>query len=670
MSSTLNTIPASLYVGVTPSVIGTGGTGIDLIELMLTKNTRVPIGAVLAFPNEASVTNFFGSGSLEAVSGGVYFAGPSGASVTPDSLLFVQYPTTSVGAYMRGGNVSALALSQLQAINGTLDFVIDGVAQNGSVNLSAATNFAVASEIISNAYAATGPTHATTTAQTGATFTGNGSGTNLTVSGITGIIHPGTATTALLLSGSGIPTNTYIVSQTSGTPGGNGVYVTNNATTASSASCTCTSNILDVTAVASGAIQIGDKPIAAGYGEYYVVAQLTGTIGAAGEYQLSAVSGQFGTAAFTFAAPLVSYDSLSGAFVVVSGTTGASSSMAFATGTAAAALGFTQATGAVLSQGAIAAVPGSFMDAIVAQTINWATFQTLFDPDAGSGNAQKQLFAAWTNAQNNRYAYLAWDNDITPTESNAATSSLGYILDQLNSSGTMPIYEVAGTNSHLAPFLGGYAASIDFNATNGRATAAYKSQAGIIPTATSALVATNLGANGYNYYGAVATAGANWNFLYPGSITGPYKWLDSFLNQIWFNNQLQIALLNYLTVVKRIPYNPPGYAAIRQVLSAGANQQSVSLPPASPIAAALNNGVITPGVDLSSAEQQAVLAEVGLSPSQQTPILQTLASQGWYLLIQPASAAVRGARQSPTIILFYTDGGSIQVINLSSVLVQ
>jgi Baseplate J-like protein len=64
-----------------------------------------------------------------------------------------------------------------------------------------------------------------------ATFTGTGSGTNLTASAVTGTIVPG-----MYVTGTGVPANTTIVSQTSGTPGGAGVYVTSNATTSSGAS--------------------------------------------------------------------------------------------------------------------------------------------------------------------------------------------------------------------------------------------------------------------------------------------------------------------------------------------------------------------------------------------------------------------------------------------------
>jgi len=66
-----------------------------------------------------------------------------------------------------------------------------------------------------------------------ASFTGTGSGSNLTASAVTGLILPGEVVT-----GSGVPTGTLVLSQASGTPGGAGVYVTSAPTTSNSASLT------------------------------------------------------------------------------------------------------------------------------------------------------------------------------------------------------------------------------------------------------------------------------------------------------------------------------------------------------------------------------------------------------------------------------------------------
>lgn len=66
-----------------------------------------------------------------------------------------------------------------------------------------------------------------------ASFTGTGSGTNLTASSVTGIISRNDQ-----LAGTGVPAGTFIVSQISGVVGGAGVYQTSNATTSNAASLT------------------------------------------------------------------------------------------------------------------------------------------------------------------------------------------------------------------------------------------------------------------------------------------------------------------------------------------------------------------------------------------------------------------------------------------------
>jgi hypothetical protein len=659
MSGTISTIPASFYVGVVPGVISAGPSGQTMTGLMLTTNPRVPIGSVVSFSGLTAVQTYFGAGSAEGAEAAVYFAGYSGCTKLPATLLVAQYPTASVGAYLRGGSLAALSLASLQALSGLLTVTINGTpTTSGAINLAGATSFSQAAQTITTALGLTGPTQASVTAAMGATFTATSSGANMTTSAVTGLISIGD-----VITGTGISGTVTIVSQTSGTTGGAGVYVTSAATTCTAAAVVGKSNTINVTAVASGTLAVGQQITGAGVtANTFITALGTGT-GGIGLYTVSQ-NQQVVSEAMTSIIPTVTYDSVSGAFVVTSNTLGAASTMAFASGTISAGLALTQATGAVLSQGSIAAVPGTFMAAVVAQNTNWASFWTLFDPDAGAGNTQKQAFSAWVNSAAYKYAYIAWDPDLTPTLSTNATTSLGNILLASSSSGTFPIFEASETASHFAAFTAGFVASINFGATNGRATMDYKSQPGLVPNVTSQQAAANLIANGYNYYGSVATAGGAWQFMDPGQISGPFSWLDSFVNQIWLNNQCQIALMNLETSLGRIPYNPTGYAAIRTALTGGANGAAVVLPPASPVAAGLNNGIITPNVPLSATQALAVNSLAGFA------IDSILSTQGWYLVIQPATAAVRSARTSPTIILLYCDGGSIQRINLSSLLVK
>lgn len=353
-------------------------------------------------------------------------------------------------------------------------------------------------------------------------------------------------------------------------------------------------------------------------------------------------------AAFTSPGFTVSFDSISSAFVFTNTTTGATSTMTVATGTLAASLMLTTATGAVLSQGAAAAVPGTFMAGIVGITTNWVSFMTAFDPDAGAGNTVKQAFAAWTASSGNRYVYACWDTDVTPTQSTAATASLGYLLAQSESSGIALIW---GADYTKAAFLCGALASIDFTQTNGRITLDFKAQSGLTPDVTSQTVAANLRANGYNFYGTWATANDGFTFFNPGSISGQYLWIDAYANQIWLNNQFQLALMTLLTSVKSVPYNAQGYALIRAACMDPINQ-------------ALNFGAIRAGVALSASQAAQVNNAAGVA------IDRVLSTQGWYLQILPAIASVRAQRKTPPMSFWYADGGSVQQINLASIEVQ
>lgn len=353
-------------------------------------------------------------------------------------------------------------------------------------------------------------------------------------------------------------------------------------------------------------------------------------------------------AGFTAPTFTVTFDSVSSAFVFTSNTTGATSSVSFATGTLAADLGLTSTAGGVVSPGSAAMTPATAMAAFAAANLTWVNFTHLFNPDV-SGIANRLAFAAWTNAQGNRYGYVPWDPDTAPTLSNADTACLAYqikIVEQY--SGTVVTW---GTDATYSMFYMGSAASIDFTQKNGRITLAYKSQSGIAPNVTSQTVYTNLLANGYNVYASFATASQTFNNYQPGSISGPWVWADSYINQIWLNASLQSAAFNFFQNVKSDPYNQAGYTLLRSAL-------------ADPIAAALNFGAIQPGVTLSAAQIAQVNNAAGIN------IAGTLSQVGYYLQILDASPSVRAVRGSPPMTLWYMDGGSIQSINLSSITVQ
>jgi hypothetical protein len=347
-------------------------------------------------------------------------------------------------------------------------------------------------------------------------------------------------------------------------------------------------------------------------------------------------------AAFTALGGVVSYDAIRGAFVVTSATNGVTSNVSIGSGTIAAGLGLTTATGAVLSQGAAIATPAAAMVAITAITQNFAAFMTIFEPVI----ADKLAFSAWTSGTNKRYIYVGFDSDVTAAQANV-TTSWGAQCAILGYDGSVPVY---GAAAHAA-FVLGCIASIDFTRTEGRITFAFKSLAGLAPTVTDQTTAANLTANGYNFYGSYATANQGFNFFYPGLVSGKYNFLDEYVNEIYLNNAFQLALMSLLTGMNSIPYNAQGYGLIDAALQ-------------DPINAAVNFGSIRPGVALSAAQAAQVNTIAG------SPVSTTLATRGWYAQIQPATAQIRGLRQSPPINFFYLDGGSVQKINVASIVVQ
>jgi Protein of unknown function (DUF3383) len=360
-------------------------------------------------------------------------------------------------------------------------------------------------------------------------------------------------------------------------------------------------------------------------------------------------------AAFTTPPFTVTYDSVvTHGFTITNSSSGASSTTTFATGTLASNLLLTQATGATISQGANADTPATAMATLIAGTQNWVSFTTLWEPDLST----KKAFAACNNSQNQRYSYVVWDSDAQAVTANS-TSCLGYYVNNLNYDGIIPIAADLATVSaegttlatallNAAAFCMGTIASIDTSRLNGRITLAFKSQSGMYPTIADDTNAQNAINNGYNFYGQYSEVNSDFDFFYPGQISGRWKWIDTYVNQIWLNTNFKSALASLLTQINSIPYNNQGYSLIRLALQ-------------DPINSALNFGAIRKGVELSKSEIAMVNSAAGVNAAA------AIMNQGYYLQILDPGATARATRNTPIINFWYTDGSAIQMINLSSV---
>lgn len=490
----LNTIPISQIVRVNPGVLAAAGNALDLNGLILTASGEAPVGQAVQFALASDVADYFGADSIEAKMAAIYFAGYQNSTQTPGALLIAHYNAAPVPAWLRGTSRAAMPLSALRAIKGAFSVTIDGAAHTANVDLSAATSFSDAAQILSTDLALT-----------------------------------------------------------------------------------------------------------------------------------------------------VTFDAQHQAFVITDTVTGAASTLVAATGAAAVALGMDSGSGATVSPGADAATPAPFMASVIQnQTQNWALFTTAWEPPL----ADKLAFSQWASSTGYRFGYVGYDSDPQALVA-GSTTCWGAVLKTDALDGSVPLF---GAAVHAA-FVLGFAASLDFTRLNGRTTLAFRTQAGLAPSVTNASAALALRSNGYNWFGAYANASQQFNFTYPGSVSGQWAWLDSYLDQIWLNANLQLAMIRLLMAIGSIPYNAQGNGLIEAACL-------------DPIGAAIHFGAIRIGVTLAQAQIAEIRNALGFDAS---PSIEAL---GYYLSIQAASPAVRAARASPPMTLFYTDGGSVQQLTLASIAVM
>lgn len=330
----------------------------------------------------------------------------------------------------------------------------------------------------------------------------------------------------------------------------------------------------------------------------------------------------------------VTWDAAFSIFVVTSGTTGALSTMSQGTGAAAAPLGLAAGS---LSQGQAADTPAGFMNEATQLSQNFASLVTTFRPS----DSDVLSFADWFRS-NPGYLYVFWDaasGILTPN--NAAT--IGAQLKVLNTSSVMPIYD----NADLAIAAASVVASNDWTAINGAMNFAYRSFSGLSATVDNATDADAVTSNGYNYYGIVQSRGDNvYSFIQTGQVAGDFLWANTYVNNIFLNAQLQNAIIDGLQSVNSLPYTVAGNGILEAWMLG-------------PINEALNNGSIQTGVDLSPVQVQELINKIGKDVSD------TLYTQGYYIDIQLADAQTRAARNSPPIAVYYTDGGSIQTVDVT-----
>ena len=327
------------------------------------------------------------------------------------------------------------------------------------------------------------------------------------------------------------------------------------------------------------------------------------------------------------------WDSSFKAFVITSPTTGTSSTITFAGGTAADLLGLSSGT---ISQGAASADLTETMNGCVNSNSNFWSFMPVWEET----DSEALELAEWCNNQGVRFMYAMVDTSnagLTPNN----TACLAYQVADYY--GVCPCYNTKA----LGAMAMGVGAAINPAQLNGRKTWAFKQQTNLEYTVNNETDAPVLLANGYNFYGNYATASNMFKLFQNGQISGNAKWIDTYYGQVFIRDGLQNAWINALMLNNTVPYNQSGYGILRAAAM-------------DTIKTAVNAGFIRQGVSLSESQKATVQSEAGLDISGE------LETQGWYLQILDPTTQVRQERGTPVVNFWYMDGGSVQRIQGTS----
>lgn len=291
------------------------------------------------------------------------------------------------------------------------------------------------------------------------------------------------------------------------------------------------------------------------------------------------------------------------------------------------------------------AVMGDVLSKLLAANGSWNGVTSAFEPAL----ADKQAFATWVSGQNNTIFGVLWDTDAEATTA-GSTTSFGAWLAGTTLSGISAVYQ-----DPLAAALAlGWMASLPFGTASGRRNLDMIQNANVAPAVTDGTMADTLRANGYSFYGAYANKGDSFQWFEGGGVSGAFLWSDSYVNQIWMNANFTTDLVNLLLNAGQIPYNTEGDALVEASL-----QDSIN--------SALSFGAIKTGVTLTASQKQQINNAAG-----NTTAADTVQTQGWYLKpnVSTAPASYRVKRTVPPAQFWYSDGQSVQSIDLSSVEVQ
>lgn len=356
------------------------------------------------------------------------------------------------------------------------------------------------------------------------------------------------------------------------------------------------------------------------------------------------------TASFT-----ITWDGTFKQFVASIPGTGAIKTMDYFSSTGSPAIAtimkFTQATGAILSQGAdaIASTSASTnLDNLVPYIMDQYSIAFVDDLGGDLDDDINLSISQWVDTQNtpqDKYNFFCWsDESALELSSSADTTSIWYLINEAGYNSSSIFDEVLLSNAQRAFAMMGIFASLDLTQKKSALTAAFKTQTGLAPSVTQTSIAENLDEKKINYYGNVGISGSTnqKNWFYGGYTTGKWKYIDNQVGQIWISYQIQVSLADLFSVMNQVPNDPDGQGMIRSQLTSVMDQS-------------IFNGIIGVGVVFDNATSQEIKTTYGVSA-------QELTNNGYIIVNNATSQALREIRESSPWFVLYVKASAIQYL--------
>ncbi len=290
-----------------------------------------------------------------------------------------------------------------------------------------------------------------------------------------------------------------------------------------------------------------------------------------------------------YTAATVVWEATRGSFNFVGGDTGAGA-VTIDAGTVGGAVGWEAGgaggTGLVINNGsAIETITEALTNSDAADNdFGSFTFMTTLTSD------EVKEAAIWNNGKNFQYLYsIAVSTANVSTYKAELASYAGWCYTLANSASEYP---------EMFPMM--IEAATNYDAVNSVQNYMFQQVAGLSAEVTTDAVYTSMTGDRVNFYGQTQEAGSQINFYQEGVMGNATNDLgiNTYVNEVWLKDAATAAFMNLLLNQPEVPANDTGRAIILNTLQDVVND-------------GLNNGVISVGKTLTSAQRQYITDQTG-----------------------------------------------------------